>query len=58
MDLLMRGIVIVGGNPSGGAMMKYKNVKEDMLAIKQLLDGGMIDMEEAVEMRRYVESLA
>jgi len=43
---------------SGGTKMKYNNLQEDMVAIKQLLETGYIDVEEARELRRYVEALA
>ncbi len=38
--------------------MKYTTLKEDMLAIKELVETGRIDNYEAGELRRYIESIA
>lgn len=43
--------------------MKYENRRytqfsEDLRALRALLDAGLIDAQEAAEMRRYVECLA
>lgn len=37
--------------------MKYRYVKDDVLAINALLEAGRIELEEANEMRRYLEEL-
>lgn len=38
--------------------MKYHHFRDDLLAIKTLLQAGQIDVSEAHELREYVESLA
>jgi len=38
--------------------MRYKHLKEDLLAIFELQRAGRIDSMEAHELRSYVESLA
>lgn len=38
--------------------MKYRHVKDEVLAINALLEAGRIELEEANEMRRYLEELA
>lgn len=38
--------------------MKYTNIREDMRAISQLLESGQIELEEARQMREYLEELS
>jgi len=38
--------------------MKYQNLRDDLLAINELLEEGMIDSSEAIEMRNYLLSLS
>jgi hypothetical protein len=44
--------------PFGGKKMRYEQIKEDLQAIDSLLAAGRIGIEEAHEMRAYLEGLA